>query len=333
MTVKELIQVCRRLNIGGYSKKRKHDIIILLEKNERQPETNIPSVCDVFELFYNKCERRDNDRINKLREDAIFRMFNTNTNEFFDLKKQFTSIFTENIPNHIVYDKFVLERKAGRGNNYDFAVSVQKNLFIQYTIKVEFKYGNSIFDYPQFVSIYITNRNFSLVKNNIENYVQFWYKNFLPEYLGYGSIQDEIPIFREYTRTINSTSYSTHIQKKLYEIMKNDPRTQRILYKIVDRSIEQYLLGLKLEDIDFEMIENMIRKQMDKLFIFCKNGRLSWYSFDRFTIDKTRFQIKNKNTLIVFDTENKFVLKFLLRWKNYKGLCGPAWQVGIRKMI
>lgn len=333
---KDLVQECKRLNLRGYSNRRKYDIVSLLQQQIHKTVFETiplpPSQNEVLALFYNKYAKKDNDRINKLREDAIMQMFNTEIDpQFLPLKNQFVEIFQKHVPSHIVYDTFILERKAGRGNNYDFAVFIQKNLFTQHTLKVEFKYGNSIFDYPQFISIYLTNRHFSLIKDNAD-YVKFWYENFFPHYITCAQIQDMIPPVDEYTRTLNSTTYSTNIQKKFYDIMKNDAYTKQKLYKIVDDSIEKYLFGLKLEDIDFDMIENMVRKQMDKIFIFCKNGKLSCHSFDHFTMDRNRYET-TKNTLKVFDLENKFVLNFLLRWKNYKGLSGPAWQVGIKKMI
>jgi len=282
MRLKELIQECKRLNVRGYSNRRKQDILILLQQQQNTTtETfSAPPKDNVLALFYHSCQRRENDHTNKL---------------------------------------------------YDFAVLVQKNLFTQHILKIEFKYGKSLFDYPQFISLYLTNRHFSLTRHD-NDYISFWYQYFLPKYMACAHLPDDIPSLDGYRRTINSTTYNTNIQRQLYDIMKTDPQTQNQLYGIVDQSIEQYLSGLTLEDIDFEAIEKMVRKQIEKLFIFCKNGTLSCYSFVQFTTDKTRYEV-NKNTLMVFDTENKFVLKFLLRWKNYKGLSGPAWQVGIKKMI
>lgn len=289
----------------------------------------------MIELFYNKNKREENDRFNKLRENFILKMFNTNLIDvdprFSKLKDQFVKIFQKNLPKKIIYDKFVLERKAGRKNNYDFLVLVQKKLFTQHSIKIEFKYGKSIFDYPQFISIYLNNQNFKLIKNDL-SYVDYWYKYFLPKYLSCTYLEGSIPPYTEYLRSLNSTTYKTELQKKIYDIMKNDPLTKRKLYAIVDRSIEQYLSMLTLTDIDFEIIENMIHKQIDKIFIFCESGKLTWYSFDKFIINRNKYKI-NKNTLLVYSNDNKFVIKFLLRWKNYKGLSGPAWQVGIKKMI
>lgn len=336
MKRKELIQECKRLNVRGYSGRRKHDILILLQQRQNTTENfSAPPRDNVLALFYNNCQRKDNDHTNKLREDAILHMFNTDMNEmdpdFFRLKSQFVEIFKKHVPNHVVYDNFMLERKAGRGNNYDFAVSVQKKLFTQHILKIEFKYGKNLFDYPQFISIYLTNRHFSLTRHG-NDYINFWYQHFLPRYMDCANLPDDIPSLEGYRRTINSTTYNTNIQKQLYGIMKSNPRVQNQLYEIVDHSIEQYLSGLKLEDINFEAIENMVRKQMEKLFIFCQNGTLSYHSFDNITMDKTRYEV-NKNTLMVFDTEKKFVLKFLLRWKNYKGISGPAWQVGIKKKM
>jgi len=334
MKIKELIQECKKQNITGYSNKRKKELISLLIIHEKEKTKDISSTeCNNdIDLFYNKCVKKDNDRINKLREDFILKMFNTDTiyldPRVPELKDQFTNIFTENIPNDVAYDSIILERKAGRGHNYDFLVLAQKNLFTQYILKVEFKYGNNIFNYPQFISIYLTNRNFMLVKT--DTYVNFWYQNFLQEYMDCSKINVEIPSYSEYIRTLNSTNYTTKLQKNLYDVMKNDPSTQKKLYSIVDKSIEKYLKMLALNDIDFDLIENMIRKQMDKIFIFCKNGKLTTFSFQQFSINKNKYNV-NKNTLLIYSSDGKFVITFLLRWKNYKGLSGPAWQVGIKK--
>lgn len=110
------------------------------------------------ELFSRKCRREDNDRVNKQREDLILELFNTDIvrqhPELRSIQEQFINIFKNNLPSNIVFDEFVVEKKGGRRHNYDFLVHAQKNLFTQHSIKVEFKHGKNIFQYPQILSVY-----------------------------------------------------------------------------------------------------------------------------------------------------------------------------------
>lgn len=336
MTVKELKAGCKRLNIKGYSNKRKQEIINIIEKHQQKDNSILSIQPDdgVDGLFYKKSKRQYNDYINKLRENAILTIFGADKinmdQRLYGLKKQFENIFRNHTPEHVAYDNFVLERKGGRRYNYDFIVHVQQKMFTQYSFKFEFKYGKSIFEYPQFISLYV--KSFPLVKYPEHNYIRFWHQKHLNQYILCAQINEKISSYDEYVRTINSTTYTTNTQKQLYNIMKNDPRTKNKLYAIADWSIRQYICALRLEDIDFDMIEKMIHKQNDKIFIFCSNGVMSCYSFDKIILDRKRWK-RNKNTIFFFDTENRFVIVFLLRWKNYKGVCGPAWQVSIKKMI
>lgn len=329
--VLDLIEECKKVGIKGYSNKRKKELIEMLinyHKNKSKKEQN--ACMNDIDLFSNKCEKKDNDLINKRREDIIIKMFNTDLCKqrpnLLPLKEQFIKIFQKCVPCVTMCDKFVLEQKGGRGNNYDFLVHAQRKMFTQHTIKVEFKYGENLFRYPQFMSIYITNKKFSVVDND---YVRFWYDRFLSEYLCLAHITT-VPIYNEYIKNLNNTSYQTSYQKKIYEIMKEDPCLKKSLCAIADKSIQEYLSTLNIDNIKMDNIEKIIQKQADKIFIFCKNAKLSYYVFNNFELNKKKFNT-TKNTLIFYSSDNKLRLDFLLRWKNYKGLSGPAWQIGVRK--
>jgi hypothetical protein len=41
--------------------------------------------------------------------------------------------------------------------------------------------------------------------------------------------------------------------------------------------------------------------------------------------------IKNENTIVVDDLEQKQEYHLLLRWKNHKGVLNPAWQISLCK--
>jgi len=89
---------------------------------------------------------------------------------------------------------------------------------------------------------------------------------------------------------------------------------------------------LTIEDIDFENIKNRFKQQQTKTFMFVRNGTFKLVDYsNELDIDTSIYRIKNNNT-IVFNTKNGlYTMEFLLRWKNYKGCCGPAWQIALRK--
>lgn len=77
------------------------------------------------------------------------------------------------------------------------------------------------------------------------------------------------------------------------------------------------------------MLNYLFSKQSEKYFISCLNGIFDieqirkYMSLDNLVINHTH------NTIIL--TTPEVIFKLLLRWKNYKGCSGPAWQIGIRK--
>lgn len=80
-------------------------------------------------------------------------------------------------------------------------------------------------------------------------------------------------------------------------------------------------------------IQSKLLKQSDKIFLFCKDGefRHSTLSIDSLTLDNSNMYIKNTNTVVIPTMDNRFKIEALLRWKNYKGCAGPAWQIALRE--
>lgn len=283
-------------------------------------------------LFYQSGKKTQNDTDNKNREYMLAMMVNaddfhhpTEKEKWNDIKRNFLDCIKDSIS--VSYDRIVLIPKAGRANNYDFIIQVEKNMFIQEQLKIEFKYGTDIYKYPQFISIYVSNTQFQLVN---ENYIHYWYFNYFKDYLNLLKIDGNIS-FSEYKKNINTTTYKHHLFSVIHDKLKSKSVLKKEAEKIVNKSIETFLNRIDLRDINFDIIEKKLNQQQDKIFVFCKEGNFTSQKLPEIKIDRNRFSIHRKNTLCLFDTLSNKQYKLLLRWKNYKGCSGPAWQISIKK--
>jgi hypothetical protein len=286
-------------------------------------------------VFFKKSTRAENDIVNKLRESILIDVINRPSlidtfkstsyyNQWNMVQTNFRDILTTSIP---ISHTCVVKKMAGRSHNYDFLIQYYNEANVTHTkkVKCEFKYGTSIFSYPQMASIYIKNNTFNMVKSG-PSYIEYWYTHYLDDFISELNVTK--PPFDEYLKTINSTTYKTDLQNALYTIYKSsDTRLQRRLHRIVDRSITAYLQQLTCHSLHFKDIEKLIQLQMDKLFVFCENGH---FRAERLcNITTTSSTIRFSHNSIVIDV-GTFVISALLRWKNYKGCAGPAWQIGIK---
>lgn len=276
----------------------------------------------MLSIFVGKSRRAHNDMANKQREKWILSLFEEEPTEPVakDIRRQLAVILDRD------NNGFTLEHKGGRHHNYDFLVHC---LAGGDSRKMEFKYGRRC---PQLLSVYVTNRR-RLFVNPERNYVPFWYSGFLSSYLSIvGILPGDVPAYRDYVRTINSTSYSLPLQQRLRCIMKGCSAMRQDMSAVVDGSIQDYLYTLRLRDIGFDSIQHALREQQQKLFVSCHDGKLSSYSLPQdISIDRRRYDIEHGNTLVLYTCGGgACTMRLLLRWKNHKGVAGPAWQLSLR---
>lgn len=224
------------------------------------------------------------------------------------------------------FDDFKLCQKAGRNYNHDFSVYYYRDKNIIQTTKLEYKFGSkSILQYPQFISIYTTNKNKKILATD---YVKFWYQNYMKDVdeIYKNCILDfESMDYEQYKKHVNSTT------KNYYHVCykKLDPIAQSHISILAKKSIQEFIAQVEEKDIHFDVVNEIIRVQKEKVFVFELNNSIHVdETFKNLQIPSTTIS-KNANNFILHCGE--YDLFFLLRWKNKNGVCGPAFQVSIRK--
>lgn len=291
-----------------------------------------------YKLFFHTSSKKDNDNYNKRRENFLVKLaddsFKTDDENILEFRKKLVKVLNTYIT--CSYDSLKLIPRGGRKYNYDFDLEVYRNMFLQETFKIEFKYGSTnIYSIPQFLSIYANNPSFQFIKlftQSNSSYVDYYYKNCYRQCMEILGLEHKS--YGEFLKNINKNEV-------VEEIMKLDNKKKEQCYSIVDEGIKKYLHSIKLTNtvslyegltIDFDIIQKTFNNQRDKIYLFCESGVFNTCKYENFIIDKTRFSIKNNNTLCIFDTDNIRSYHLLLRWKNRKAAGGPAWQISVKNL-
>lgn len=321
-------------------KTKKHQQNITKEKkSEIVVEKILPYTVYDIRYFYETSQKKDNDRINKLRELILVDIINDNIPKhyFNDIKwRQLKINFQETIYKLCdqKFDEVTLTQMAGRLHNYDFIATFYKNSRQIYSEKIEFKYTTNIFNYPQFLSLYITS-----IKNNFinDNFIELWYNKYLDDFLAIASECSNNPhllhkpTIRIYTRMINDTNGKTPFMKELKYVLKNMDRHCKMLSdRIVNSAISDYI-NTTTNTIQLDKLQDLFNHQQDKVFICCQKGVFTANSISKYLNLSNTSISHNHNTIIIKNKQFNTNIKILLRWKNDKGRAGPAWQIGINK--
>lgn len=324
---------CQRTYSKSYYKKHlqsKKHIRNSSEGIPRQKTTYTIPPQDI-RLFFHRSVRTANDRTNKIREDILCNILDKDfLKQYSDTKfyEDWLLVYRNflksvSILYHGLYDKIYVSKKAGRGYNYDFEISFLYGGKTVYKGKLEFKYGTSLFNYPQFISIYTE----SSKKMIHESFAEFWYKNFIDEYIQVGNLPRK-PRIETYMRLINNTSYCHPFFQKTRGVLKKNNNISSCMKQVANKAIKMYIQKYA-NNLDMSSLQNIFLSQKNKIFIFCNNGEFSIESLDDY-LDLSGASISTTHNSIHVKTE-KTIFKLLLRWKNYKGCCGPAWQISIRQ--
>jgi hypothetical protein len=210
------------------------------------------------------------------------------------------------------YDIFQVTRKGGRKNNHDFTIDFYNNSKLVDSQLVEFKFGKSMKYMPQFLSMY---SNFNMFENN---YAVFYYENYLDQYLSYVGI--EKPPLTEYLENVYKTDYAHPFFATLKE---REVEHKKVKSEIVNDSITAYL-NTNATQIILPILYEKIQTSQKKTFLLWDEKQFSSHNL---SFEPLEYKGFNKNT--VFVTSGLYTLKLLLRWKNHKGILGPAWQIKI----
>lgn len=291
-----------------------------------------------IELFFAKSNRNNNDYDNKKREYILEKIFNKdneisefNTEKWQHIKEKCEDLIINISKKYkITYSNYDIQKKAGRSNNHDFVLCYydEKNTLVK-TIKLEYKNSKSMSDYPQCLSLYTKNDFIDDI-----SYHEFFYDNYLSKLTN-----DVIPKSQYLIEC-----FKTKSDIKMFNDIRNQENNKdkkENKKKIVDESIEKYILSV-FKKINKNRFLEKLCEQEDKLFIFY-NYLTNTFSMDEIDINnkieitninynKSEDKTKNINTIII-ELSNNTCYKCLLRWKNHKGVLGPAWQIKYTKVL
>lgn len=210
---------------------------------------------------------------------------------------------------------FQLERKAGRGNTYDFLLKFANGT----TKKIEFKgMGSSIADQPQFLSLPdTTNRVLGV------SYAEFFYDTYLDQVLSCYPECVPKPSKEDYIRLVKNVNYDCHpMLKHLYAGEKNADKDA-----LVDKSIHDYLV-LYAKQVNFGLLQAKLKDtQTGKVFLMWNGTNFYTQTFsDEMFVLPNEYSLKTgRNKLFHTLVIGNFNL--LLRWRNHKGVLNPCWQI------
>lgn len=295
---------------------------------------------DIVYLFSGKGKKEHNDRDNKLRERIIENIINNpeyykkfiKHKEFYKnlckkLKQTLSKLYIDE------YDEMRLKRMAGRQFNYDFKLYFYKNKEIVETVNIEFKVGAlTVSECPQFYQKDV--KGIKLFKNS--HYTKYFYDNIdefieaFPEDISNILKENKPKTYNAYLKIVNDVKYRHPFQKTIYEFNKKNPDKKMKHKLFIDEQIKTYLSNKKITDVAFDEIKRVLFKQENKVYLLYKKNNFYIERINCVNIKENKFSIKNNNTLL-FESEQKNNLLFLLRWKNHKGVAMPAWQVSLKR--
>jgi hypothetical protein len=284
-----------------------------------------------IELFYKVGKKCDNDSSNKYREEILEHILTVPDEYLKDTqygeKWQEVQTGWRNVLKELcsdIFDTINVLKMAGRGNNYDYCINYCNSEKVVNKRCIEFKYNSSGLDkIPQFLQLY---ENCGFIK---KSYAEFYYENYLSKHIEYVPGL-EILDKELYLKLIKGTKYNCNPFFSRLKDAEEDKASKSSINKVVNNSIADYL-NRYAKEIDLVNLQKRLSEsQREKVFVMWKSGK--------FTTDKIFIGnileykgIKNNNTIVVDDLEQKQEYHLLLRWKNHKGVLNPAWQISLHK--
>lgn len=266
-------------------------------------------------VFFNPSVRATNDATNHLREiilETILTSPHIDDPDYGIRWRQVRdswSIALQRITTS-VYDRVHVTRKGGRKHNHDFTVEFYQDDRLVDTQQVEFKFGKSMKTLPQFLSMY---SHFQMFPST---YAAFYYEHYLDHYLSYVGI--EKPPLPEYLDHV----YSTKSEHPFFSTLKErEVEHKKVKSDIVNDSIQAYL-QTNATQIILPVLYEKLQSSQQKTFLLWDETK---FTAHRLTFDPLEYKGFTKNTILI--TSGVYTLKLLLRWKNHKGILGPAWQI------
>lgn len=258
------------------------------------------------EIFLSKSARRENGKMNSVRETILENTPIGKEWEFLMGKKEF---ITEQIGIKFDYDKCTWIKQPPRCV-YDFDLVYTKDSQEVGRVKMEYKFGSkSLYKLPQFVQISTESKRCQDLF--LMTYGNYWYKEYLTKI-----VPENIMAKEDYLKQVVKTSSKDPF---FSEVKRN------VVGSVVNESVKNYLTVYGKE-INIGTVTKMINDHQDKVYVLMTKDDVK---IERFPLagELSFSRIHRGNTVIVTDGRNEYHL--LLRWKNYKGVLNPAWQIKI----
>lgn len=225
------------------------------------------------------------------------------------------------------FDDVVIQRKGGRGANYDFAIRFLQGGSEVKQIPAEFKHNAARIDkLPEYFSPAADKPYFQRL------YADVFYESFL------GRICDVYPGLTKpeketYLRLVYNNDYDRHpFFRALYDAETSGTKEQyRQKQAIVKDSIRTYLAD-NVASLDLATLSRDMReRQAGKVFILWD---LKTFAADTIRDEEMELthveRVKNGNTIVVVSKAGT-KHNMLLRWKNHLGILYPAWQISLSR--
>jgi hypothetical protein len=213
---------------------------------------------------------------------------------------------------------------AGRAHNYDFvAIFYDANGGEIQQEKLEFKHNSkTLTKIPQILSL---QDRFGLI--SVMSYAQYYYENYLDEYLATIECNLIKPTLAEYMTLVSGTDHTKFAMFGFMREAESTPSKKRC-FEIVKESIRKYL-ELYSAQLNMAAFSAKLKEsQLGKKFLLWNLKKFNVEMLSETDLNVTAIdRIKNKNTIVVLSATYEYHM--LLRWRNHMGILNPAWQISL----
>jgi hypothetical protein len=266
-------------------------------------------------VFFQRSARAANDSANKLRETILTEILDTPHTEdplYGDRWRKVQGAWKQALHevSRCPYETVRVTHKGGRAN-HDFLAEYLNQDHVQ-SRNLEFKVSKTMKSIPQFLSLYVSFGMFPLL------YDHYYYHEHLDKYLNFVGI--EKPSYDEWRRELYKSSSSLPFFQTLRE---KEPDHKKEKEKVVNDSIKEYLEKYGSTFVSNDLYTKLQTSQ-DKDYLLWDGNQ---FQVHRLEFGPVEYVGYTKNQILVRSGDTD--LRLLLRWKNHKGILGPAWQISV----